>query len=172
MQVLAHIFEYLDDFEDLKSITFVCKHWLNATQIAKLLKNYKLCFSFVTIDTSDSEPLALFANNERVFSNIYFENTKFSSIDPAFWGTWADHITEVTFDYKFLTPDLPGGNFVELLKYTPRLKTLNLICSLGLFNKYVDELSSEDRKIVLHNIRNVQELQLVPTIFPFLFIEF
>lgn len=149
----------MDDFDDLKSVTLVCKHWLKATQIAKVLKNYKLSFSFVTID-SNEESSTLFANSERIFSNIYFGNAKFSSIDPDFWSNWSDYITEITFDFKFRTPDLPGGNFVELLKYTHRLKTLNLICSLGLFNTYFDELALQDREIVLANVKNVQELQM------------
>lgn len=138
-------------------MTCVCKHWLKATQIAKVLKNYKLSFSYVAIN---DESLALFANSERVFSNIYFGNAKFTSIDPVFWGNWSYHITEITFDYKFRTDDLPGGNFVELLKYTQRLRTLNLICSLGLFNAYFDQLAAHDRHIVLENIKNVQELQM------------
>lgn len=140
-------------------MTSVCKHWLKATQIAKVLKNYKLSFSYVTIDSSE-EQLALFANSERVFSNIYFSNARFSSIDPEFWGNWSDHITEICFDYKFRTPNMPGGNFVELLKYTPRLRTLNLVCSLGLFNSYFDELTPQNREIVLRNIKMVQELQM------------
>lgn len=156
---MAHVFEFLDDFDDLKSLTFVCKHWLKATQIAKVLKNYKLCFSFVTVHPNE-EPSALLTNSDRVFSNIYFENAKFLSIDEDFWSNWSNYITEVTFDYKFRTTDLPGGNFVELLKYTPRLKTLNLICSLRLFNMYVDELSDDDRKLVMTNIKNVQQLQM------------
>lgn len=137
----------------------MCKHWLKATQIAKVLKNYKLSFSFITITPSDKQ-LELFANSERVFSNIYFGNAKFKSIDPQFWCNWSDYITDITFDYKLRTPELPGGNFVELLKYTPRLKTLNLVCSLKLFNTYFDELAPEDRAIVLSNIKNIQELQM------------
>lgn len=156
---MAHIFEYLDDIDDLKSVTIVCKHWLKATQVAKVLKNYKLSFSFITIGSNEKQ-LALFANSERVFSNIYFGNAKFKSIDPDFWCNWSDYITEITFDYKFRTSDLPGGNFVELLKYTQRLKTLNLVCSLGLFNTYIDELLPQDRQTVLLNIKNVQELQM------------
>lgn len=135
------------------------KHWLKATQIAKVLKNYRLSFSYVTIDSS-AEQLALFADSERVFSNIYFSNAKFSFVDPEFWGNWSDHITEITFDYKFRTRNIPGGNFVELLKFTPRLKTLNLVCSLGLFNSYIDELGAYDREFVLQNMKNVQELQM------------
>lgn len=140
-------------------MTLVCKHWLQASQIAKVLKNYKLSFSFVTIGPTE-EQLTLFANSDRVFSNIYFGNAKFKSIDPVFWGNWSDHITELTFDYKFRTADIPGGNFVELLKFTPRLKTLNLICSLGLFNAYLDELSVSDRCIVSENMKSIQELQM------------
>lgn len=137
----------------------MCKHWLKATQFAKVLKNYKLSFSFVTIAASEKQ-LALFANSDRVFSNIYFGNAKFKSIDPEFWNHWSEYITEITFDYKFRTSDLPGGNFVELLKYTPRLKTLNLVCSLKLFNAYCDELVPQDRAIVFRNVKNVQELQM------------
>lgn len=145
--------------DDLKSLTLVCKHWLRATQIPKVLKNYKLSLSFVTID-SDSEQSTLFAQSERVYSNIYFGNAKFVTIDREFWSNWSDHITEITFDYRFRTTDIPRGNFVELLKFTPRLKTLNLICSFGLFNGFMDGLTSSDRDIVLGNIKNVQELQL------------
>lgn len=149
----------MDDFDDFKSLTYVCKHWLKATQIAKVLKNYKLSFSFITIAPSENQ-LQLFANSERVFSNIYFGNAKFKSIDPEFWCNWSDYITDITFDYKFRTAELPGGNFVELLKYTPRLKTLNLVCSLQLFNKYFDQLAPDDSAIVLNNIKNIQELQM------------
>ncbi len=127
--------------------------------MAKILKNYKLSFSFVTIDFND-EQSTLYANGDRAFSNIYFGNAKFKAIDPDFWGNWSEHITEVTFDYKFRTPDIPGGNFVELLKFTPRLKTLNLVCSLGLFNDYFDELPVADRNVILDHLKNVQELQM------------
>lgn len=102
----------------------------------------------------------MFANSERVFSNIYFGNAKFVKIDSEIWRNWSDHITELTFDYKFRTSDIPGGNFAELLKFTPRLKTLNLICALGLFNGFIDELKSSVRDVVIGNIKNVQELQL------------
>lgn len=137
----------------------MCKHWLQATQIAKILNKYKLSFNFVSIDLNE-EPLTLFANSERVFSNIYFENVKFVSIDRTFWSYWSDHITEVSFNYMFRTPDLPDGNFVKLLKYTPRLKTLNLICSSVLFNSYFDKLPLEDKSIVLKIIENLKQLQM------------
>uniref|UniRef100_A0A336LV20 CSON005557 protein n=1 Tax=Culicoides sonorensis TaxID=179676 RepID=A0A336LV20_CULSO len=158
---LVHLFQYLDDFEDLKSVSLVCKQWLQATQIPKILKNFKLCFSFINVGTAIQEPLSLFKESNRVFSNIYFENVKFTSIDQDFWTNWgAETITEVTFDYKFATPDLPGLNFLKLLLYTPQLKTLNLVCSLHLCNIFIKELTAKERKTLFKHFKNVKELQL------------
>lgn len=159
-KALVHLFQYLDDFDDLKTVSLVCKHWLQATQIPKILKYYKLCINFVRVGSKDQIPLSLFAKSDRMFSNIYFENVKFSEIDGDFWSRWSETISEVTFDYKFATPSLPGHNFLKLLLYTPRLKTLNLICSLHLCNRFIGELTPEEREKVFKHLKNVQELQM------------
>lgn len=160
LQPLVHLFQYLDDFEDLKTVTLVCKQWFKATQIPKILKYYKLCFSFINIGFINQIPLSLFMKSDRTFSNIYFENVRFGIIDKRFWGRWSETITELTFDYKFRTPELPGNNFLRLLLYTPNLKTLNLICSLHLCNQFIDELNEEERTIIFKHLKNVQELQM------------
>lgn len=158
LDVLVMIFQYFNDFDDLKNVTLVCKQWLQATQIAKISKIYKICFSFVTISDGGSEPLKLFNESDRLFSNVYFENAKFAQINENFWSRWSDTMSELTFDYKYATPDLPGGNFVELLKFTPNLRTLNLVCCLHWFNQYILELSANDRALVYASISGLKEL--------------
>lgn len=112
------------------------------------------------VGSEHNEPLSLFGNSERMFSNIYFENVKFSVIDENFWSCWSETITEVTFDYKFATEGLPGTNFLKLLLFTPKLKTLNLVCSLHLCNKFIQELDKEESNKIFKHFKNVQELQL------------
>ncbi|XP_063705870.1 uncharacterized protein LOC134834961 [Culicoides brevitarsis] len=160
IDALIHLFQYLEDFDDLKNCSLVCKQYLQATQEPKILKRFKLCFNFVSIGSDEDSCLSLFAKSDRLFSNIYFENAKFVKIDPDFWSRWSESITELTFDYKFRTPDLPGGNFLKLLLYTPKLKTLSIICSLHLCNDFMKKLTEEERKTVFAHLKGVQELNL------------